>query len=89
MSDPVNVIYGTFILYVGWISFNCSGTYGLTSGRENLAARVGVVTCIGGAAGTGAGFCRFDYQREQQRLSVVTVPSNPGQPSVGRVERWW
>ena len=26
VSDPVNVIYGTFILYVGWISFNCSGT---------------------------------------------------------------
>ena len=51
VSDPVNVIYGTFILFVGWISFNCSGTYGLTSGREHLAARVGVVTCMGGAAG--------------------------------------
>ena len=55
VSDPVNVIYGTFILFVGWISFNCSGTYGLTGGREHLAARVGVVTCIGGASGTLAG----------------------------------
>jgi len=55
VSDPVNVIYGTFILFVGWISFNCSGTYGLTGGREHLAARVGVVTMMGGAAGTLAG----------------------------------
>ena len=40
-------------------------------------------------SGTGAGFCRFDYMRNSQRLSVVTVPSSPGRPSVGRVERWW
>ncbi len=38
---------------------------------------------------TGAGFCRFDYRRDLQRLSVVTVPSEPGRPSVGRVIRWW
>ena len=40
-------------------------------------------------SGTGIGFCRFDYQKNHQRLSVVTVPSQPGQPSVGRVTRWW
>ena len=40
-------------------------------------------------SGTGVGFCRFDYRRDLQRLSVVTVPSQPGRPSVGRVERWW
>ena len=38
---------------------------------------------------TGVGFCRFDYRRDLQRLSVVTVPSEPGRPSVGRVDRWW
>ena len=31
-------------------------------------------------SGTGVGFCRFVYQKNQQQLSVVTVPSNPGQP---------
>ena len=40
-------------------------------------------------SGTGIGFCWFDYQKNHQRLSVVTVPSQPGQPSVGRVTRWW
>ena len=40
-------------------------------------------------SGTGVGFCRFDYQKDQQQLSVITVPSNPGQPSVGHVSQWW
>ena len=40
-------------------------------------------------SGTGVGFCRFDYRRDLRLLSVVTVPSEPGRPSVGRVERWW
>ena len=39
--------------------------------------------------GTGIDFCRFDYQKDQQQLSVITMPSNPGQPSVGQVSRWW
>ena len=44
---------------------------------------------LSACSGTGVGFCRFDYRRDLQRLSVVTVPSEPGRPSVGRVERWW
>ena len=44
---------------------------------------------LSACSGTGVGFCRFDYRRDLQRLSVVTVPSKPGRPSVGRVERWW
>lgn len=58
------------------------------SPRERLLSAVALPS-LSACSGTGAGFCRFDYQREQQRLSVVTVPSNPGQPSVGQVERWW
>tara|TARA_B100001057_G_scaffold14853_1_gene14039 strand:- start:3459 stop:3878 length:420 start_codon:yes stop_codon:yes gene_type:complete len=44
---------------------------------------------LSSCSGTGVGFCRFDYCRDLQRLSVVTVPSEPGRPSVGRVDRWW
>ena len=58
------------------------------SPRERILSAV-TLPSLSACSGTGAGFCRFDYQRQQQRLSVVTVPSNPGQPSVGRVERWW
>ena len=44
---------------------------------------------LSACSGTGVGFCRFDYRRDLQRLSVLTVPSEPGGPSVGRVDRWW
>ena len=48
-----------------------------------------VLESLSSCAGTGVGFCRFDYRRDLQRLSVVTVPSEPGRPSVARVDRWW
>ena len=44
---------------------------------------------LSACSGTGVGFCRFDYRRDLQRLSVVTVLSDPGRPSVGLVDRWW
>lgn len=47
------------------------------------------LTSLSTCSGTGVGYCRFDYRRDGQHLSVVTVPSKPGHPSVGRVQRWW
>lgn len=56
--------------------------------EDRLWSAVGLAS-LSVCSGTGVGFCRFDYKRNHQRLSVVTVPSTPGRPSVGRVERWW
>ena len=36
MNDPVNIVYGTFVLTIGWLSFNMSGTRGLTNGRDEV-----------------------------------------------------
>jgi len=58
------------------------------SERERAWAAV-TLRSLSSCSGSGAGFCRFDYQRQHQRLSVVTVPSKPGQASIGRVNRWW
>ena len=44
---------------------------------------------LSSCSGTGVGFCRYDYRRGQQHLSIVTIPSDPGSTSVGLVERWW
>jgi len=57
----------------------------LSSGTEDKRRSSGV----GVFSGAGVGFCRFDYRRDLQRLSVVMVPSEPGRSSVGRVDRWW
>ena len=48
-------------------------------------ASVGL-TSLSTCSGTGVGLCRFDYRRGLQRLSVVTVPDDPGCP---RVKSWW
>ena len=43
---------------------------------------------LSSCSGTGVGFCRYDYARARQRLSVVTVPS-PSPDVSGLVQRWW
>jgi hypothetical protein len=43
---------------------------------------------LSACSGTGVGFCRYDYARDRQRLSVVTVPS-PSSDVSGLVQRWW
>ena len=58
------------------------------SEREREWAAV-ALSSLSSCSGSGAGFCRFDYQRQEQRLSVVTIPSKPGEASIGRVNRWW
>ena len=61
----------------------------LTPSQEERALANVSLASLSACSGTGVGLCRYDYVRNQQRLSVVTVPSDPGKPSVGRVERWW
>lgn len=36
-------------------------------------------------SGTGAGFCRYDYRRGPQQLSVITIPNTNGD---GLVHHW-
>ena len=55
VSDSVSIIYGTFILTVGWLSFNMSSGLGLTGGRAPHIGRVAVVTAFGGSFGGMAG----------------------------------
>jgi hypothetical protein len=41
---------------------------------------------LSACSGTGMGFCRYDYQRRHQTLSVVTIPGlNEG----GLVHSWF
>lgn len=43
-SSPVSQIFGLFVLWWGWIGFNCGSTFGITSGKWMVATRVGVTT---------------------------------------------
>lgn len=39
ISCPSNVLLGTFMLWWGWLGFNCGSTFGVSNGQWKLAAR--------------------------------------------------
>ena len=46
------------------------------------------LSSLASCSGTGLGYCRYDYQRRNERLVVVTVPATQSDQA-GRVARWW
>ena len=44
---------------------------------------------LASCSGTGPGFCRYDYQRDGQRLFVVTVADGSRPDKAGIVSQWW
>ena len=39
MASPTNVLLGTFMLWWGWLGFNCGSTFGISGEKWKLAAR--------------------------------------------------
>lgn len=44
MASPMNVLLGTFMLWWGWLGFNCGSTFGVSGGKWKLASRSAVCT---------------------------------------------
>ncbi|XP_002736983.1 putative ammonium transporter 2 [Saccoglossus kowalevskii] len=51
MGSPTNALFGMFMLWWGWLGFNCGSTYGITGGKWKLAARSAVATISSSIAG--------------------------------------
>ena len=71
------------LLASGWLPQPDPSIQALTQDPSGSA-----LPALSSCSGTGVGFCRYDYARDRQRLSVVTVPS-PSSDVSGLVQRWW
>ncbi|XP_075253265.1 ammonium transporter 2-like [Convolutriloba macropyga] len=56
MDSPTNSLLGMFILWWGWLGFNCGSTYGVAGGKWKLASVAAVTTINASVAG---GFVAF------------------------------
>ncbi|EDO34221.1 predicted protein, partial [Nematostella vectensis] len=71
MASPTNVLLGTFMLWWGWLGFNCGSTFGITGGKWKLASRSAVVT-LNGSIGGGISGMVYSYLFHKNKLLIDT-----------------
>ncbi|XP_046350572.2 putative ammonium transporter 3 [Haliotis rufescens] len=50
-SNPVNTLLGLFMLWWGWLGFNCGSTFGISGGKWKLATRAAATTILSSCGG--------------------------------------
>eukprot|EP00438_Fugacium_kawagutii_P017792 Skav205875 [mRNA] locus=scaffold766:227242:256068:+ [translate_table: standard] len=73
---PVQLLFGTFLLLVGFLAFNPASTFSITNGDDLVMAHASATTLMA-AAGAGIGGhldARMAYSMARTRSSVVRVP---------------
>ncbi|XP_002736982.1 putative ammonium transporter 3 [Saccoglossus kowalevskii] len=69
MGSPTNALFGMFMLWWGWLGFNCGSTYGITGGKWKLAARSAVNTIVSSVSGGSVGIF-LSYTTKKRKLDV-------------------
>jgi len=64
-----NVMLGTFMLWWGWLGFNCGSTFGITGAKWKLASRSAVAT-LNGSIGGGILAIAYSYIRDSETLDI-------------------
>ncbi|XP_033634843.1 putative ammonium transporter 2 [Asterias rubens] len=69
MGSPTNAILGMFMLWWGWLGFNCGSTQGITLDKWSLAARSAVATICSSMAGGIAGIA-LSYLTKRRKFDI-------------------
>ncbi|XP_077988596.1 putative ammonium transporter 2 [Glandiceps talaboti] len=69
MGNPTNVLLGMFMLWWGWLGFNCGSSYGITGNKWILASRAAVTT-INAAVGGGAMAILLSYVMKKRKFDI-------------------
>ncbi|XP_033112725.1 putative ammonium transporter 3 [Anneissia japonica] len=72
MGSPTNALLGMFMLWWGWLGFNCGSTYGITDYRWKFAARSAVATITSSVAGGTTGIC-LSYITKRRTFDVSYI----------------
>ncbi|EDO47038.1 predicted protein, partial [Nematostella vectensis] len=72
MGSPVTAILGLFVLWWGWLGFNCGSTFGITGEKWQLAARAAVNT-LSASIGGGIFAFSYSYARYNRKVDVSYV----------------
>eukprot|EP00746_Dinoflagellata_sp_MGD_P090259 gnl/MRDRNA2_/MRDRNA2_35629_c0_seq1.p1 gnl/MRDRNA2_/MRDRNA2_35629_c0~~gnl/MRDRNA2_/MRDRNA2_35629_c0_seq1.p1 ORF type:complete len:860 (-),score=155.21 gnl/MRDRNA2_/MRDRNA2_35629_c0_seq1:70-2649(-) len=72
LTNPVQMLFGTLLLWMAWYAFNGGSTQGLTSDRDIQAAKICCTTTMGAASGglTAIVFSMRSMWRAHQKLAV-------------------
>ena len=73
MASPTNVLLGMFMLWWGWLGFNCGSTFGVSGGKWKLASRSAVCT-LNASIGGGI-FAHLFSVLYLKRVDVPTLMS--------------
>nr|XP_045581665.1 putative ammonium transporter 3 isoform X2 [Procambarus clarkii]XP_045581666.1 putative ammonium transporter 3 isoform X2 [Procambarus clarkii] len=71
MGSPTNAILGMFMLWWGWLGFNCGSTFGITGDKWKYAARTAVVTIQSSIGGGLAGMSLSWYKNRRLEIGDV------------------
>jgi len=56
-SNPVQLLFGTLMLWVGWYGFNPASTFAVTNNQDSRAGMVALTTTLGACCGGVTGLC--------------------------------
>nr|XP_037279711.1 LOW QUALITY PROTEIN: putative ammonium transporter 3 [Rhipicephalus microplus] len=72
MGSPTNALVGMFMLWWGWLGFNCGSTFGVSGHKWKYAARSAIVT-INSSVGGGITALVFSYVVNSRKFSVIKL----------------
>ncbi|XP_066969358.1 putative ammonium transporter 3 [Macrobrachium rosenbergii] len=71
MGSPTNAILGMFMLWWGWLGFNCGSTYGVSGALWKYAARTAVITLMSSIGAGLAGMSISWYKNHRLEIGDV------------------
>jgi len=75
-GEAIHILFGTLLLFFGWIGFNSGSALQLSSGGHLLAAHVAFNTLLGGSAGCIFGTAYGVWADEKRNMTPSDVASS-------------